>query len=78
MGDVNLTFTHDKKGKIGKNGFSVKGIPHMVIANHNGKIEHIHVGYGDETVQNLANEINALLVKKQQASIMNEDIIHSE
>lgn len=75
---ANLTFTHDKKGKIGKNDFGVKGIPHMVIANHKGEIEHIHIGYGDETVNNLANEINALLTKKQQASITRKDIIHSE
>lgn len=67
LGDVNLTFTHDKKGKIGKNDFGVGGIPHMVIANHEGVIEHIHIGYGDETVNNLANEINTLLHKRNLA-----------
>lgn len=61
--DANLTFTHDNKGRIGKKDFGVKGIPHMVIVDQSGKIAHIHIGYGDETVGNLADEINALFRK---------------
>jgi len=63
LGPVNLTFTHDNKGRIGKKTYGIKAIPHMVIVDHEGKIAHIHTGYGDETVNNLANEINALLKK---------------
>ncbi|MCC3859825.1 TlpA family protein disulfide reductase [Pseudemcibacter aquimaris] len=67
LGEVNLTFTHDKRGRIGKKDFGVGGIPHMVIANHEGIIEHIHIGYGDDTINNLANEINTLLQKRREA-----------
>ena len=62
--NANLTFTHDNKGKIGKKDLGVEGIPHMVIVDQSGKVAHIHVGYGDETVENLANEINALFRQK--------------
>ena len=78
LGEVNLTFTHDKKGQIGQGDFGVRGIPHMVIANHEGIIEHIHVGYGDETVNNLAKEINALLVKRHQANSQPETLTNSD
>ncbi|HPF46485.1 MAG: TlpA family protein disulfide reductase [Alphaproteobacteria bacterium] len=62
-GDVHLTFSHDNKGKIGTKTFGIKAIPHMIIVDHMGKVAHVHSGYGEETVDNLANEINGLLSK---------------
>ena len=62
--NVNLTFTHDKSGKIGKRTYGITAIPHMVIVDHEGTIANIHTGYGAETVNNLANEINALFRKQ--------------
>jgi len=35
----------------------------MIIVDHMGKVAHVHSGYGEETVDNLANEINGLLSK---------------
>ena len=61
LGEVNLTFTHDSRGRIGEKTYGIKGIPHMVIVDHNGNIVNVHSGYGDETVNNLASEINTLL-----------------
>ncbi|MBT5185334.1 MAG: TlpA family protein disulfide reductase [Kordiimonadaceae bacterium] len=63
LGKVNLEFTHDNKGKIGKKTYGIKAIPHMVIVDHEGKIAQVHSGYGDDTVNNLANEINSLFNK---------------
>lgn len=63
VGDFNLTFSHDNKARIGRNTYGIEGIPHMVIVDHEGNIAHVHSGYGDETVNNLANEINTLLRK---------------
>lgn len=61
--DVNLTFSHDNKGTIGKRTFGVSGIPHMVIVDQFGKVAHVHSGYGEETIDNLADEISGLLSK---------------
>lgn len=63
LGDVNLSFTHDKNGRIGTRTYGINAIPHMVIVDQMGKIAHIHSGYGDETINNLVNEINALYKK---------------
>lgn len=57
----NLTFTHDSKGRIGKKSYGVTAIPHMVIVDHTGKIAHIHIGYGEGSIDSLVTEINALL-----------------
>ncbi len=66
ISEANLTFTHDKKGRTGKKVYGIKGIPHMVIVNHEGKIAQIHSGYGDETLNNLVDEMNTLLRKQAE------------
>lgn len=65
LGEVNLTFTHDNKGRIGKKTYGIKAIPHMVIVDHEGRIAQVHSGYGDETVNNIVNEVNELFRKAQ-------------
>ncbi|MEZ5759160.1 MAG: TlpA disulfide reductase family protein [Emcibacteraceae bacterium] len=64
-GDVHLTFSHDNKGSIGKKTFGIEAIPHIIIVDHLGKVAYVHSGYGEETVDHLADEINDLFRKMQ-------------
>ena len=54
--------------RIGRRDFGVEGIPHMVMVDHEGKVAQVHSGYGDETIDNIVNEINELF-RKQAASL---------
>lgn len=67
LGEVNLTFSRDRNMRIGQRTFGVEGIPHMIMVDHEGKIAQVHAGYGDETIDNIVNEVNALF-RKQAAS----------
>ena len=57
--DVDLTLISDENGYIG-GLYGVKAIPHMVIIGRDGRIAAIHIGYGDDELPVLADEINAL------------------
>lgn len=58
--DSMIQFTLDKNRFAG-NKYNVRGIPHMVIVDHEGKVAHIHIGYGEGTVDRLIDELNTLL-----------------
>ena len=64
--DYGLTFTHDTSGKIGKS-FGVNGIPHMVIVGADGKVAAKHVGYGENSLQAIIDDINRIYRESHSA-----------
>ena len=55
--EYGLTFTHDFNGEIAK-AFGVKGIPHMVIVGPDGRVAAKHVGYGEQSLDEVVDDIN--------------------
>jgi thiol-disulfide isomerase/thioredoxin len=58
--NIDLTLVSDENGYMGMQ-YGVDGIPHMVIVGRDGRIAAIHIGYGDDEIPVLVDEINALL-----------------
>lgn len=56
----NLLITWDRHGDMGK-PYGVKGIPVMVMLHRDGSVAHIHIGYGEDMLEQLVAEINGLL-----------------
>ena len=61
-----LTLVSDESGHYGKK-YAVDGIPHMVIIGRDGRIAAVHVGYGEDEIPGLVDEINALWNKPTDA-----------
>lgn len=59
-----LTLISDQYGAVGK-AYNVTAIPHMVIIGKDGKIADIHIGYDEDQLPALVDEINALLLKDE-------------
>jgi thiol-disulfide isomerase/thioredoxin len=53
--------TWDRHGEIGKPYGADGGIPVMVMLRRDGTVAHLHVGYGEDMLDSLLAEINALL-----------------
>lgn len=62
-----LLITWDGDGAIGK-PYGVTGIPVMVMLHRDGTVAHVHVGYGEDMLDSLVAEINALLSEPSAAS----------
>ncbi|WEN16451.1 TlpA disulfide reductase family protein [Rhodanobacter sp. AS-Z3] len=62
-----LLVTWDRDGAIGK-PYGVSGIPVMVMLHRDGTIAHIHVGYGEDMLDSLLGEINALMLEQPAAT----------
>ena len=62
LSNYNLTFSFDRGGRIARK-FGINAIPHMYMLNKRGEIAHIHVGYGEEFMAVLVDELNKLLVE---------------
>lgn len=60
----NLIYTFDQ-GPISK-AYGVDGIPYTLLIDRDGKVAYIHTGYGDGTLDDLADEINGLMAKSTQ------------
>lgn len=58
----------DRYGEIGKQYGADKGIPVMVMLRRDGTVAHLHVGYGEDMLEPLLAEINALLQEPAAAS----------
>jgi thiol-disulfide isomerase/thioredoxin len=56
-----LLMTWDRDGALGKPYGTDKGIPVMVMLHRDGTVAHVHVGYGEDMLDSLVAEINALL-----------------
>ncbi|HWU75205.1 MAG TPA: TlpA disulfide reductase family protein [Rhodanobacter sp.] len=57
----NLLVSWDRDGKVGAAYGTSGGIPVMVMLHRDGTVAHIHVGYGEDMLDSLIAEINALL-----------------
>ncbi len=55
-----LTITHDRNLHLSR-PLGIKGIPFMLLIDSNGKIKHVHQGFGDQSLDTLVDEINAML-----------------
>jgi peroxiredoxin len=55
---TDITLISDERGRAGE-AYGVKGIPHMIIVGRDGKIAAIHVGYSEEELPRLVDEINS-------------------
>ena len=60
-----LLITWDRDGAVGKPYGSNKGIPVMLMLHRDGTVAHVHVGYGEDMLDSLIAEINALLVEPE-------------
>ena len=65
--ESNIQFAQDPR-KYSSNKYYVKGIPHMVIIDRQGKVAHIHIGYGDGTAERLSQELYDLLRRQPAQS----------
>ena len=66
LADTGLTITHDRNYRLSK-PLGIKGIPYMLLIDHNGKIKYIHTGFGEKSLDLLVDEINSML-KDQNAA----------
>ena len=57
LGDMILV--SDAKKRVGKK-YGVEGIPHMVIIDAEGKVASVHIGYSEEMLPALVEEINEI------------------
>ena len=57
-----LIFTRDPNGKISE-GFEVNAYPNLFVIDQAGKIAQIHVGFGEDSLESIVGDINALLAK---------------
>lgn len=58
--DAALTFTYDRSGEIAQ-GYAVKAYPNLYVIDQRGAIAAVHVGFGDESLAEIVEDINALL-----------------
>lgn len=58
-----LAFTHDHN-KLAADTYGVEGIPHMVIVGRDGRIVRRHVGYSEDALQPIVDDINSELAKQ--------------
>ena len=59
---TDVTLISDERGRAA-DAYGVKGIPHMIIVGRDGKIAAIHVGYSEQQLPILVDEINSALDK---------------
>ena len=58
--EFQLTLTHDGNGELGRK-FGVHSIPHMFIIGKDGRIAYERSGYGEGSIPELVDDINAAL-----------------
>ena len=57
LSSLNLTLTHDRRGRIGKK-FGVEAIPNLFIIGKDGKLVFHKLGYGESSVDEIVNVLN--------------------
>jgi thiol-disulfide isomerase/thioredoxin len=55
--DIQLTMTRDASGSVGE-AYGVHTIPHLFIIDREGAIAYEHSGYGEESLQEIVDEVN--------------------
>ena len=58
--DIQLTMTRDASGSVGE-AYGVHTIPHLFIIDREGRIAYEHSGYGEESLQEIVDEVNQQL-----------------
>jgi thiol-disulfide isomerase/thioredoxin len=58
--DIQLTMTRDASGSVGE-AFGIRTIPHLFIVDRAGRIAAEHSGYGEESLQEIVDEVNRQL-----------------
>lgn len=66
LADATITITRDRRGRS-RESYGVSAIPHMFMIDHEGRIAHMHRGYGPDMLEEFVGEINALLDARQSA-----------
>jgi thiol-disulfide isomerase/thioredoxin len=61
--DYPITILRDANGKTARK-YDVQGIPRMIIIGRDGKVAADHTGYGEGTIPELVEQLNALLAQK--------------
>ncbi|WP_430390823.1 TlpA family protein disulfide reductase [Dyella sp. 20L07] len=59
--DLDIILTYDGGDQRIAKPYGVKGIPHMVMIGRDGRIAHIHIGYGEDMAQQILDEVDELL-----------------
>lgn len=57
-----LTFTRDVEQRVAK-AVGKKGIPHLIIVDPQGVVARVRVGYGEDSVQEIVDDVNELMLK---------------
>ena len=65
--DRQITITYDSGGRISK-AYQVQAIPHSLIINKDGIVEHQHVGYSEDQIVKMAEELDKLLAQEPQVA----------
>ena len=65
MKDYPISMTRDRSGEIAE-GYGVKAYPNLWIIDPQGKVAAHHVGYGEDSLEALVNQINQVIVAEQQ------------
>ena len=59
--DLDIILTFDGGDQRIAKPYGVNGIPHMVMIGRDGRIAHVHVGYGEDMAQQILDEVDELL-----------------
>lgn len=60
-----MTTDEDKKAR---SAYGVDGIPHMVMVDHLGEVAFRHIGYSEELLPKIVEELNVLLEDQEAAT----------
>lgn len=62
MKQTEVTMTSDPRGKVGE-PYGIQSLPHLFMVDKQGKVAHVHAGYGEDSLQEFVDEVNALLAQ---------------
>lgn len=68
MKDSALTFTHDRRGTIAK-GYAVNSYPNLYVIDQTGTISAVHVGFDDNSLLEIVDDINKLLASPPRTAV---------
>jgi thiol-disulfide isomerase/thioredoxin len=68
---LDLALVSDEKGYFGIE-YGVTAIPHMIIIGRDGRIAAVHVGYGEDEIPTLVEEINGLWTSSPRPATASE------
>jgi thiol-disulfide isomerase/thioredoxin len=57
-----IDFIHDQRGSVASQ-FGVNALPHTLVLDVDGTVVHQYTGFGDDSVQKIVDDLNALLQK---------------